>query len=259
MTPVDPRTAWLTPVSKWLRIGQPAVVSETITSTTPLGWMSIERTISSSTMSRRSSGSITARSASVTWSLVGMRFIQADGLERARSVVEERRAPRRSEPGQRVRAAPRRARPARSGSASAGRVIARRPATARCPRADAGRIATPSPRAASRASTSGSAASKATARLDADRGAPLLQSGAHAGTARDAHQRMLDQRPQGQTARRPASGWPGATAAVSRSSTTIWRASRGDAARSRPAAPISARSSGRRPARRSARTRPGAG
>ena len=73
VTPSSSRTAWATPVWKWLRIGQPAVVSETITSTTPLGWMSIERTISSSTMSRRSSGSMTERSASRTWSRVGMR------------------------------------------------------------------------------------------------------------------------------------------------------------------------------------------
>ena len=75
LTPVTPsssRTACATPVSKWLRIGQPGVVSDTITSTTPLGWMSIDRTISSSTMSRRSSGSMTERRASVTCSLVGM-------------------------------------------------------------------------------------------------------------------------------------------------------------------------------------------
>ena len=69
LTPVTPsiaRTALPTPSWKWLRIGQPAVVSETITSITPLGWMSIERTICSSTMSRRNSGSMTERSASVT-------------------------------------------------------------------------------------------------------------------------------------------------------------------------------------------------
>ena len=47
------------------------MVSETITSTRPLSWTSIERTIPSSTIERRSSGSITARSFSVTCSLVG--------------------------------------------------------------------------------------------------------------------------------------------------------------------------------------------
>ena len=44
LTPVTPssaRTAFATPVWKWLRIGQPAVVSDTITSTTPLAWISI--------------------------------------------------------------------------------------------------------------------------------------------------------------------------------------------------------------------------
>ena len=78
LTPVTPsslRTASATPVWKWLRIGQPGVVSETITSTTPFSWISTDRTISSSTMSRRSSGSITARRESITWSLVGMQLI----------------------------------------------------------------------------------------------------------------------------------------------------------------------------------------
>ena len=46
---------------KWLRIGQPAVVSETTTSTMPSSAISIERTMSSSTIERRSSGSITPR------------------------------------------------------------------------------------------------------------------------------------------------------------------------------------------------------
>ena len=61
---VERATALATAVWKWLRIGQPGVVSETVTSTTPSAWMSIERTMSSSTMSRRSSGSMTALSAS---------------------------------------------------------------------------------------------------------------------------------------------------------------------------------------------------
>jgi hypothetical protein len=39
-----------------LRIGQPRVVNDTITSTTPVGWISIAVTISTSTMSRHSSG-----------------------------------------------------------------------------------------------------------------------------------------------------------------------------------------------------------
>ena len=54
LTPVTPcraLTASDTPVWKWSRIGQPGVVSETVTSTTPLGWTSTERTISSVTMS----------------------------------------------------------------------------------------------------------------------------------------------------------------------------------------------------------------
>ena len=72
VTPPSSRTAFATPDWKWLRIGQPGVVSETITSITPLSLTSTERTISSSTMSRRSSGSITERSASITWSSVGM-------------------------------------------------------------------------------------------------------------------------------------------------------------------------------------------
>ena len=54
-----------TACSKWERIGQPAVVSETTTSTRPLSLISIERTMPSSTIERRSSGSMTARSFSV--------------------------------------------------------------------------------------------------------------------------------------------------------------------------------------------------
>ncbi len=68
-TPVTPSSAltfWATAVSKWLRIGQPAVVSETITSTCPDSAISIERTMPRSTIERRSSGSMTARRASLT-------------------------------------------------------------------------------------------------------------------------------------------------------------------------------------------------
>ena len=54
-----------TACSKWERIGQPAVVSETTTSTRPSSLTSIERTMPSSTIERRSSGSMTARSFSV--------------------------------------------------------------------------------------------------------------------------------------------------------------------------------------------------
>ena len=64
-------TCWATACSKWERIGQPAVVSETTTSTRPPSLTSIERTMPSSTIERRSSGSMTARSFSVIWSLVG--------------------------------------------------------------------------------------------------------------------------------------------------------------------------------------------
>jgi len=78
--PPSSRIAWSTPVWKWLRIGQPGVVSETITSTTPLSWMSIDLTISSSTMSRRSSGSITERRESSIWSLVGMDSIVGEPI-----------------------------------------------------------------------------------------------------------------------------------------------------------------------------------
>jgi hypothetical protein len=53
----------VTEVWKWPRIGQPGVVSDTVTSTTPFGLASIARTMSSSTIERRSSGSMTAVSA----------------------------------------------------------------------------------------------------------------------------------------------------------------------------------------------------
>ena len=71
-TPSSSETFWTTACWKWLRIGQPAVVSETITSTLPSSWISIERTMPRSTMFRRSSGSMTALSFSVTCSFVGM-------------------------------------------------------------------------------------------------------------------------------------------------------------------------------------------
>jgi hypothetical protein len=58
-------TASWTAVWKWLRIGQPGVVSETVTATDPSSRMSIPRTMSSSTMLLCSSGSMTARSASM--------------------------------------------------------------------------------------------------------------------------------------------------------------------------------------------------
>src|SRR5215204_6373076 len=60
-------SAWTlstTAFSKWARIGQPGVVSETTTSTRPSSGCSIERTMPSDTMSLRSSGSMTLRSAS---------------------------------------------------------------------------------------------------------------------------------------------------------------------------------------------------
>src|SRR3954451_4544226 len=71
VTPSTADTVFTTAVWKWFLIGQPGVVSDTVTSTTPASLMSIARTISSSTMSLRSSGSMTAFRASVTCSLVG--------------------------------------------------------------------------------------------------------------------------------------------------------------------------------------------
>src|SRR4051795_2179108 len=56
-------TALATAVWKWLRIGQPAVVSDTVTATLPSSAMSIARTMPSSTMFSRSSGSMTTVSA----------------------------------------------------------------------------------------------------------------------------------------------------------------------------------------------------
>ena len=51
VTPSSAATACATPVWKWDRIGQPGVVSETTTSTMPLSWISMLRTIPSETMS----------------------------------------------------------------------------------------------------------------------------------------------------------------------------------------------------------------
>src|SRR5215216_3911684 len=72
VTPSMPETCLATAFWKWPLIGQPGVVRETVTSTTPPSLMSMARTISSSTMSLRSSGSMTDFSASVICSLVGM-------------------------------------------------------------------------------------------------------------------------------------------------------------------------------------------
>src|SRR3954452_16604462 len=79
VTPPSAPTALRTAFSKWLRIGQPGVVSETVTSTVPSARASIDRTILSSTMERRSSGSMTAVRAWRIWSRVGMRSILANG------------------------------------------------------------------------------------------------------------------------------------------------------------------------------------
>ena len=57
---------------KWPRIGQPAVVSEIVTATSPASEISIERTIPSSTTERRSSGSMTRCSALRISSCVGI-------------------------------------------------------------------------------------------------------------------------------------------------------------------------------------------
>ena len=60
LTPGRARTASATAVWNWLRIGQPGVVSDTVTATAPSGEISIERTMPSSTMDACSSGSMTA-------------------------------------------------------------------------------------------------------------------------------------------------------------------------------------------------------
>ncbi len=69
LTPSSGETAWTTELWKCPLIGHPGVVSDTVTSTTPLGLSSIERTMSSSTIERCSSGSITDSSARMIWSL----------------------------------------------------------------------------------------------------------------------------------------------------------------------------------------------
>ena len=63
VTPSTEPAASRTAVSKWLRIGQPGVVSEIMIATAPPSATSIERTMSSSVMGRRSSGSMTTCSA----------------------------------------------------------------------------------------------------------------------------------------------------------------------------------------------------
>src|SRR5918995_3794832 len=73
-TPSTALTCFATAVWKWPLIGQPGVVSDTVTSTTPPSLMSMARTISSSTMSFRSSGSMTDFRASVICSRVGIRL-----------------------------------------------------------------------------------------------------------------------------------------------------------------------------------------
>src|SRR4051812_26233577 len=77
-TPGRSPTAWRTAFSKWLRMGQPGVVSETVTATVPSARASIDRTISSSTIERRSSGSMTAVRAWRISSRVGMGSILAN-------------------------------------------------------------------------------------------------------------------------------------------------------------------------------------
>src|SRR3954466_10498566 len=78
VTPSSADTDLATAVWKWLRIGQPGVVSETITATRPSSWMSIERTMPNSTIELRSSGSMTASSALRISSRVGMSDILAN-------------------------------------------------------------------------------------------------------------------------------------------------------------------------------------
>ena len=73
MTPATLLASRVTASVKVLRIGQPAVVSETVTATSPASEISIERTIPSSTIERRSSGSMTRVSAERISSWVGIR------------------------------------------------------------------------------------------------------------------------------------------------------------------------------------------
>ena len=83
VTPGTPPTAAATPVWKWLRTGQPAVVRDTVTSTTPSSLTSIERTMPSSTIERCSSGSMTTSSALRISSLFMRRSILANMGRRA--------------------------------------------------------------------------------------------------------------------------------------------------------------------------------
>src|SRR3982751_6605909 len=73
-TPSSARTLSTTAFSKWARIGQPAVVRDTTTSTRPSSGCSIDRTMPKETMSLRSSGSMTLRSASSICSRVRIAF-----------------------------------------------------------------------------------------------------------------------------------------------------------------------------------------
>src|SRR3982751_4450372 len=73
-TPSSARTLSTTAFSKWARIGQPAVVRDTTTSTRPSSGCSIDRTMPRETMSLRSSGSMTLRSASSICSRVRIAF-----------------------------------------------------------------------------------------------------------------------------------------------------------------------------------------
>jgi hypothetical protein len=72
-------------------MGQPGVVSETVTSTTPLALRSIARTMSSSTIERRSSGSITTSSALRMSSLSVTSSIVANPLAPAKEVAASAR------------------------------------------------------------------------------------------------------------------------------------------------------------------------
>ena len=72
VTPSTEPASRVTASTKWLRIGQPAVVSETVTATAPASEISIERTIPSSTIDLCSSGSLTRSSAARISSLVAM-------------------------------------------------------------------------------------------------------------------------------------------------------------------------------------------
>src|SRR3954453_18374266 len=87
VTPSSADTDLATAVWKWLRIGQPGVVKDTMTATRPSSWMSIERTMPSSTIELRSSGSMTASSALRISSRDGMSDILANVRSLALVVV----------------------------------------------------------------------------------------------------------------------------------------------------------------------------